>query len=183
MLVGAYTYPRLEAEVTGAPKKKKGKKSGPQPDDGHPGHPQPDGGHPGDPRPDGGHPGDPRPDGGHPGDPRPDGEHPGDPRPDGGHPGDPRPDGGHPGDSRPDGGRPEEDPDQEDLLQALLGDDQSCAEAVERDGGDPFEEEPEDEAPVVDESDLRGLSQEEFEKIFHEVGDGSSLTPFTFLVH
>ena len=28
MLVGAYTYPRLEAEVTGAPKRKKGKKSG-----------------------------------------------------------------------------------------------------------------------------------------------------------
>ena len=52
-------------------------------------------------------------------------------------------------DPRPDGGSFEEDPDQEDLFQALLGDEGSCAEAVERDEGDPFEEEPEDEVRLL----------------------------------
>ena len=213
MLIGAYTYPRLEVKPVGSSKKGKGKGKephpiDPRPDDGHPGDPRPDCGHPGDPRPDGGHPGDPRPDGGHPGDPRPDGGHPGDPRPDGGHPGDPRPDGGHPGDPRPDGGHPgdprpdgghsgdprpdggrsdalrpggeglEAESSHDDLLQALLGDGGPHAEAAEHDEGDPFEEEPEDEFPDFEESDLRGLSQEEFEKIFHEVGDGFEFDTF-----
>ena len=106
MLVGAYTYPRLEVEAARSSRKRGGKKGEPRPDGGHPGEPRPDGGHPGEPRPDGGHPGEPRPDGGHPDEPRPDGGHPGEPRPDGGHPGEPRPDGGHPGEPRPDGGHP-----------------------------------------------------------------------------
>ena len=94
MLVGAYTYPRLDLEAGSVPRKKGGKKGDPGPDEGHPGDPGPDGGHPGDPGPDGGHPGDPGPDGGHPGDPGPDGGHPGDPA----------------------------HSDREDLLQVLLGD-------------------------------------------------------------
>ena len=60
----------------------------------------------------------------------------------------------------------------------MLGEEEPRVEAGERDEGDPFEEEPEDEAPVDDEPDSRGLSKEEFEKIFHEVGDGFEFDTF-----
>ena len=54
MLVGAYTYPRLEVEPARPHKEKKGKTGEPRPDGGHSGEPRPDGGHSGEPRPDGG---------------------------------------------------------------------------------------------------------------------------------
>ena len=76
------------------------------------------------------------------------------------------------------GGGREDDPDHDDLLQALLVDEGPHAGAAERDEGDLFEEEPEDEFPDFEESDLRGLSQEEFEKIFREVGDGLEFDTF-----
>ena len=179
MLVGAYTYPRLEPEVGRSSKKKKGGKDGPRPDDGHLGEPQPDGGHSGEPRPDGGHLGEPRPDGGHLGEPRPDGGHLGEPRPDGGHPGEPRPYGGRSGSSV--------GPDREDLLRVLLGGDESGADGQEsavaadargEGGEDPFEEVVEEDYDDNGAFDLKGLTQEEFEQIFYEVGDGIEFDTF-----
>ena len=151
MLVGAYTYPRLEVEAS-RPRRKKRSKAG-------------------DPRSDDGHSSDPRPDGGHSSDPRPDGGHSGDPRPDGGHSGDPRPDGGHLEDLA--------GSDREDLLRALLGDDEGGADGEElhvvadeesfKGGEDPFEEAIEESLDGDGDLDLKGLTQEEFEKIFYEV--------------
>ena len=98
---------------------------------------------------------------------------------DGGHPGEPRPDGGHPGDYV--------DPDREDLLQVLLGGDGDGADgdaspltvdAKNGEGEDPFEEAEEEDFAGGGDPDLKGLTQEEFEKIFHEAGDGIEFDTF-----
>ena len=63
----------------------------------------------------------------------------------------------------------------------MLGEEEShdvVADGDRGDGDDPFEEEPEEETAEGDEPDLKGLSQEEFEKIFHEVGNGFEFDTF-----
>ena len=67
----------------------------------------------------------------------------------------------------------------EDLLGVLLGQDvEPSGDAEDVPEGDPFEEYAEMVVDEGDDPDLKGLSQEEFEKIFHEVGEGLEFDTF-----
>ena len=74
----------------------------------------------------------------------------------------------------------------EDLLGVLLGQDaeppgagrSGVEDQEEVPEGDPFEEYAEAVVDEGDDLDLKGLSQEEFEKIFHEVGEGLEFDTF-----